>query len=44
VKDEQVRGYIALIVVATLVITAWLMLTNGVTALRALRLAAFNVE
>ena len=43
VKDEQVRGYIALIVVATLVITAWLMLTNGVTALRALRLAAFNV-
>lgn len=43
IKDEQVRGYLALIVVTTLMITAWLMLANGATAFQALRLAAFNV-
>lgn len=42
-RDEQVRLFLAIVVIAVAVMTLYLHLKNGVEALNALRLAAFNV-
>ncbi len=42
-RDEQVRGFLALIALATVSIAAWLVVTQDTSMLRALRLASFNV-
>jgi trk system potassium uptake protein TrkH len=42
-RDEQVRLFLAIVAIAVAVMTLYLHLKNGVEALNALRLAAFNV-
>ncbi|MEO1264557.1 MAG: TrkH family potassium uptake protein, partial [Pseudomonadota bacterium] len=42
-RDEQVRGYLTLLVIVTLIVTFWLMANQNAMFLEALRKAAFNV-
>jgi trk system potassium uptake protein TrkH len=42
-RDEQVRLFLAIVTIAVAVMTLYLHLKNGVEALTAIRLAAFNV-
>lgn len=41
-QDSQVRAFLAMLAVVWIVLTGWLVLSNGVPVLTALRLAAFN--
>jgi trk system potassium uptake protein len=42
-RDQQVKAFLLVILVATLVLTIWLMIRQATPVLDALRLAAFNV-
>ena len=42
-RDQQVKAFLLVILVATLVLTIWLMVRQATPVLDALRLAAFNV-